>query len=39
VSDGAVAKAIKVLNERPRKLLDFKTPAYLMQQQMAALAA
>jgi len=25
--------------EPPRKLLAFKTPAYLMQQQMAALAA
>jgi IS30 family transposase len=39
VSDSAVAKAIKLLNYRPRKLLEFKTPAYVMQQQMAALAA
>jgi IS30 family transposase len=39
VSDSAVAKAIKLLNDRPRKLLDFKTPAYLMQEQMAALVA
>jgi IS30 family transposase len=39
VTDGAVAKAIKMLNDRPRKLLGFKTPAYLMRQQMAALAA
>ncbi len=39
VSDSAVAKAIKLLNDRPRKQLDFKTPAHLMQQQMAALVA
>jgi IS30 family transposase len=39
VSDSAVAKAIKLLNDRPRKMLDFKTPAYLTQQQMTALAA
>ena len=39
VSDAAVAKAIRMLNDRPRKLLDSKTPAYLMQEQMAALAA
>ena len=28
-----------MINERPRKLLDFKTPAYLIQQQIGALAA
>jgi IS30 family transposase len=40
VSDSAVAKAVKMLKDRPRKLLDFKPPAYfLMQPQMAALLA
>jgi len=39
VSDKAVSKAIRMLNNRPRKLLTFKTPAYLMRKQMAALAA
>lgn len=39
VSDNEVTTAIKMLNDRPRKLLGFKTPAFLMQQQMAALAA
>jgi len=39
VSDSAVRKAITLLNDRPRKLLAFKTPAYLMQLQVAALAA
>lgn len=39
VSDGAVKKAITQLNDRPRKLLAFKTPAYLMQLHIAALAA
>jgi transposase, IS30 family len=39
VSDRAVSKAIRMLNDRPRKLLAFKTPAYLMWEQMAALAA
>lgn len=39
VSDSAVRKAITRLNDRPRKLLAFKTPAYLMQLHMAALAA
>jgi len=34
-----VTTAIKMLNDRLRKLLGFKTPAFLMQQQMAALAA
>ena len=33
------SKAVKMLHDRPRKLLDFKTPAYLMQQKVAALAA
>lgn len=39
VSDSAVAKAINMLNDRPRKLLASRTPGYLLQQQMAALAA
>jgi len=39
MSNAAVAKAIRMLNDRPRKLLGFKTPAYLMQQEMAALTA
>jgi IS30 family transposase len=39
VSDRAISKAIRMLNNRPRKLLAFKTPAYLMWEQMAALAA
>jgi IS30 family transposase len=39
VSDSAVAKAIKMLNDRPRKLLAFKTPVFSMWEQMAALAA
>ncbi len=37
VTDSEVANAIKMLKDKPRKLLDFKTPAYLMQQQMVAL--
>ncbi|MDP1931955.1 MAG: IS30 family transposase [Gammaproteobacteria bacterium] len=39
VEDKMVSKAIRNLNNRPRKLLAFKTPEYLMQQHMAALAA
>ncbi len=34
-----MAKAIKRPDGRPKKLLPFKTPVYLMQQQMPALAA
>jgi IS30 family transposase len=39
VTDSEVQKVVKRLNDRPRKLLAFKTPAYLMREHMAALAA
>ena len=39
ISDKAVKQSIDQLNNRPRKTLAFKTPAALMQEEMAALAA
>ena len=39
VTDSEVRKAVNRLNDRPRKLLAFKTPAYLMREHLAALAA
>jgi transposase, IS30 family len=39
VSAKAVAESVEQLNDRPRKTLAFKTPADLMQEEMAALAA
>ena len=39
VSDKAVKQSIDQLNNRPRKTLAFKTPAALIQKEMAALAA
>ncbi len=39
VSVTAVKKSVDQLNNRPRKTLSFKTPAALMQKEMAALAA
>lgn len=39
VSAKAVKAAVKELNARPRKTLAFRTPADLMQEEMAALAA
>ena len=39
VTDSEVKKVVNRLNDRPRKMLAFKTPAYLMQEHMAALAA
>ena len=39
VSGKKVAQSVEQLNNRPRKTLAFKTPAVLMQQEMAALAA
>jgi transposase, IS30 family len=39
VSVAAVKKSVDQLNNRPRKTLAFKTPAVLMQKEMAALAA
>ncbi len=39
VTDREVADVVNRLNDRPRKLLAFKTPAYLMREQLAALAA
>jgi transposase, IS30 family len=39
VSQKAVKKSVDRLNNRPRKTLAFKTPAVLMQEEMAALAA
>ena len=39
VIDREVKRVVNRLNERPRKLLIFKPPAYLMQAPMAALAA
>lgn len=39
VSQKAVKKSVDQLNSRPRKTLAFKTPAALMQKEMAALAA
>jgi IS30 family transposase len=39
VSAKAVKQAVDQLNNRPRKTLAFKTPAVLMQEEMAALAA
>lgn len=39
VSDTAVRRSVEQLNDRPRKTLGFKTPAALMQEELAALAA
>ena len=39
VSAKAVRQSVDELNNRPRKTLEFKTPAALMQEEMAALAA
>ncbi len=39
VSAKAVTHSVDQLNDRPRKTLSFKTPAALMQEEMAALAA
>ena len=39
VSDSEVEDSVKCLNSRPRKGLDFKSPAAVMEQHMAALAA
>jgi IS30 family transposase len=39
VSDAAVRLSVEQLNDRPRKTLGFKTPAALMQEELAALAA
>ena len=39
VTDSEVKRVVNRLNDRPRKLLAFKTPAYLMRDHMAALAA
>ncbi len=39
VSQRAVCEAVKRLNSRPRKGLDFKTPEQLMERHMAAIAA
>ena len=39
VSAKAVKQSVDQLNNRPRKTLEFKTPAVLMQEEMAALAA
>lgn len=39
VTDIEVKRVVKRLNDRPRKLLAFKTPVYLMRAHMAALAA
>ena len=39
VTDGEVKAVIDRLNNRPRKLLSFKTPAFLMKENMAALVA
>ena len=39
VSDDAVRLSVSQLNDRPRKTLGFKTPAALMQEELAALAA
>ena len=39
VTNSEEAEAIKIPNDRPRTLLGLKTAAYLMQQEMAALAA
>ena len=39
VSDAAVTLSIDQLNDRPRKTLGFKTPAALMKEELAALAA
>lgn len=38
VADSKVMAVVNKLNDRPRKLLAFKTPAYLMRKHMAALA-
>jgi IS30 family transposase len=38
VSEKEVAQSVEQLNNRPRKTLAFKTPAFLMQQEMAASA-
>jgi IS30 family transposase len=35
----ALKKSVNELNNRPRKTLAFKTPAVLMQEELAALAA
>lgn len=39
VSDAAVRLSVEQLNDRPRKILGFKTPATLMQEELAAFAA
>ena len=39
VTDSEVRKVVNRLNDRPRKMLAFKTPEYLMRKHMAALAA
>lgn len=39
VTDSEMKRVVSRLNDRPRKLLAFKTPAYLIREHMAALAA
>jgi transposase, IS30 family len=39
VSDAAVRLSVEQLNDRPRKTLGFKTPAALMEEELAAIAA
>lgn len=39
VSQSAVQKVIVNLNDRPRKILNYKTPAKLMAEHMVAIAA
>ncbi|MCF6299420.1 MAG: IS30 family transposase, partial [Thiomicrorhabdus sp.] len=39
ISKNEVTGVIMKLNDRPRKKLKYKTPAYLMQEHMTAIAA